>query len=100
MSPRTVPTVFCTGWRGTFRRKRAGSRKEACLKVRLWALPASAAEPTLAWRSCRSPLPSQRLRAPRAEQAVGPADATRAQLLEAMKDIIVGKAAYVGRFKQ
>ena len=29
-----------------------------------------------------------------------PADATRAQLLDAIKDIIVGKAAYVGRFKQ
>ena len=29
-----------------------------------------------------------------------PADATRAQLLDAMKDIVVGKAAYVGRFRQ
>ena len=29
-----------------------------------------------------------------------PADATRAQLLDAMKDSIVGKAAYVGRFRQ
>jgi hypothetical protein len=29
-----------------------------------------------------------------------PSDATRAQLLDAMKDIIVGKAAYVGRFRQ
>jgi phosphatidylethanolamine-binding protein (PEBP) family uncharacterized protein len=29
-----------------------------------------------------------------------PADATRAQLLDAMKDGIVGKAAYVGRFRQ
>jgi Raf kinase inhibitor-like YbhB/YbcL family protein len=29
-----------------------------------------------------------------------PADATRAQLLDAMKDVIVGKAAYVGRFRQ
>ena len=29
-----------------------------------------------------------------------PADATRAQLLDAMKDIIVGKAAYFGRFRQ
>jgi hypothetical protein len=29
-----------------------------------------------------------------------PADATRDQLLEAMKDSIVGKAAYVGRFRQ
>lgn len=29
-----------------------------------------------------------------------PVDATRAQLLDAMKDIIVGKAAYVGRFRQ
>ena len=29
-----------------------------------------------------------------------PADATRAQLLDAIKDIIVGKAAYVGRFRQ
>jgi hypothetical protein len=29
-----------------------------------------------------------------------PADATRAQLVEAMKDIIVGKAAYFGRFRQ
>jgi phosphatidylethanolamine-binding protein (PEBP) family uncharacterized protein len=29
-----------------------------------------------------------------------PPEATRAQLLEAMKDIIVGKAAYVGRFRQ
>ena len=29
-----------------------------------------------------------------------PADVTRAQLLDAMKDIIVGKAAYVGRFRQ
>ena len=29
-----------------------------------------------------------------------PAGATRAQLLDAMKDIIVGKAAYVGRFRQ
>jgi Raf kinase inhibitor-like YbhB/YbcL family protein len=29
-----------------------------------------------------------------------PADATRAQLLDAMKDCIVGKAAYVGRFRQ
>jgi len=29
-----------------------------------------------------------------------PADATRAQLLDAMKDIIAGKAAYVGRFRQ
>ena len=29
-----------------------------------------------------------------------PADATRARLLDAMKDIIVGKAAYVGRFRQ
>jgi phosphatidylethanolamine-binding protein (PEBP) family uncharacterized protein len=28
------------------------------------------------------------------------AEATRAQLLEAMKDTIVAKAAYVGRFKQ
>jgi hypothetical protein len=29
-----------------------------------------------------------------------PADATRAQLLDAMKDILVGKAAYVGRFRR
>jgi phosphatidylethanolamine-binding protein (PEBP) family uncharacterized protein len=29
-----------------------------------------------------------------------PADATRAQLLDAMQEIIVGKAAYVGRFRQ
>jgi hypothetical protein len=29
-----------------------------------------------------------------------PADATRARLLDAMKDIILGKAAYVGRFRQ
>jgi phosphatidylethanolamine-binding protein (PEBP) family uncharacterized protein len=29
-----------------------------------------------------------------------PADATRAQLLDAMKDVIVGKAAYVGRFRR
>ena len=29
-----------------------------------------------------------------------PADATRDQLLAAMKDIIVGKAAYFGRFRQ
>ena len=29
-----------------------------------------------------------------------PANATRAQLLDAMKDITVGKAAYVGRFRQ
>jgi phosphatidylethanolamine-binding protein (PEBP) family uncharacterized protein len=29
-----------------------------------------------------------------------PADATRAQLLDAMKDVIVGRAAYVGRFRQ
>jgi phosphatidylethanolamine-binding protein (PEBP) family uncharacterized protein len=29
-----------------------------------------------------------------------PSDATRAQLLDAMKDSIVGKAAYVGRFRQ
>ena len=29
-----------------------------------------------------------------------PPDATRAPLLDAMKDIIVGKAAYVGRFRQ
>ena len=29
-----------------------------------------------------------------------PPDATRAQLLDAMKDVIVGKAAYVGRFRQ
>jgi phosphatidylethanolamine-binding protein (PEBP) family uncharacterized protein len=29
-----------------------------------------------------------------------PADATRVQPLDAMKDIIVGKAAYVGRFRQ
>jgi phosphatidylethanolamine-binding protein (PEBP) family uncharacterized protein len=29
-----------------------------------------------------------------------PADATRAQLLDAMKDIIVGKSAYFGRFRQ
>jgi phosphatidylethanolamine-binding protein (PEBP) family uncharacterized protein len=29
-----------------------------------------------------------------------PVDATRAQLLDAIKDIIVGKAAYVGRFRQ
>lgn len=29
-----------------------------------------------------------------------PASATRAQLLDAMKDLIVGKAAYVGRFRQ
>jgi phosphatidylethanolamine-binding protein (PEBP) family uncharacterized protein len=29
-----------------------------------------------------------------------PANATRTQLLDAMKDIIVGKAAYVGRFRQ
>ena len=29
-----------------------------------------------------------------------PVDATRAQLLDAMKDIIVAKAAYVGRFRQ
>ena len=28
------------------------------------------------------------------------ADATRAQLFDAMKDITVGKAAYVGRFRQ
>jgi|SoiMetStandDraft_2_1073263.scaffolds.fasta_scaffold384495_2 hypothetical protein len=28
------------------------------------------------------------------------ADATRTQLLEAMKGIIIGKAAYVGRFTQ
>jgi phosphatidylethanolamine-binding protein (PEBP) family uncharacterized protein len=29
-----------------------------------------------------------------------PPDATRAQLLGAMKDVIVGKAAYLGRFRQ
>ena len=29
-----------------------------------------------------------------------PADATRAQLLDAMTDVFVGKAAYVGRFRQ
>jgi hypothetical protein len=29
-----------------------------------------------------------------------PADATRKQLLDAMRDIVVGKAAYVGRFRQ
>ena len=29
-----------------------------------------------------------------------PADATRVQLLDAIKDVIVGKAAYVGRFRQ
>lgn len=29
-----------------------------------------------------------------------PAGATRAQLLDAMKDIIVGKSAYFGRFRQ
>ena len=29
-----------------------------------------------------------------------PADATRNQLLDAMRDVIVGKAAYVGRFRQ
>ena len=29
-----------------------------------------------------------------------PADATRVQLLDAMKDIIVGKSAYFGRFRQ
>ena len=29
-----------------------------------------------------------------------PADATRTQLIEAMKDIVVAKAAYVGRFRQ
>jgi hypothetical protein len=29
-----------------------------------------------------------------------PVDATRAQLLDAMKDVIVHKAAYVGRFRQ
>ena len=29
-----------------------------------------------------------------------PADATRGQLLNAMRDIIVGKSAYVGRFRQ
>ena len=29
-----------------------------------------------------------------------PADATRAQFLDAIKDVIVGKAAYVGRFRQ
>jgi phosphatidylethanolamine-binding protein (PEBP) family uncharacterized protein len=29
-----------------------------------------------------------------------PADATRTQLLDAMRDNVVGKAAYVGRFHQ
>ena len=29
-----------------------------------------------------------------------PADATRARLLDAMKEIIVGKSAYVGRLRQ
>ena len=29
-----------------------------------------------------------------------PPEVTRAQLLDAMKDVIVGKAAYVGRFRQ
>ena len=29
-----------------------------------------------------------------------PADATRAQLLDAIKESIVGKAGYVGRFRQ
>ncbi len=29
-----------------------------------------------------------------------PVDATRAQLLDAMKDVVVAKAAYVGRFRQ
>jgi phosphatidylethanolamine-binding protein (PEBP) family uncharacterized protein len=29
-----------------------------------------------------------------------PADATRGPLLEAMKDLVVGKAAYVGRFRR
>jgi hypothetical protein len=29
-----------------------------------------------------------------------PPDATRARLLEAMKGVIAGKAAYVGRFRQ
>jgi hypothetical protein len=29
-----------------------------------------------------------------------PAEVTRAQLFEAMKDAIVGKTAYFGRFKQ
>jgi hypothetical protein len=31
---------------------------------------------------------------------IAPADATRAQLLDAMKDSIVGKSAYVDRFRQ
>jgi len=31
---------------------------------------------------------------------MAPSRSTRAQLLDAMKDIIVGKAAYVGRFHQ
>jgi len=29
-----------------------------------------------------------------------PTDATRAQLLDAMQDVIVGKSAYFGRFRQ
>jgi phosphatidylethanolamine-binding protein (PEBP) family uncharacterized protein len=29
-----------------------------------------------------------------------PADATRAQLLDAMREVVLAKAAYVGRFRQ
>ena len=102
MSRRMVPMASFTGWRGTSPSKRAGSPREAFLKARLLELrgvgrgnyfgPGAPAGPRYHHYVFELYALSATLNLP--------ADATRAQLLDAMKDIIVGKAAYVGRFRQ
>ena len=91
-----------TGWRGTFPPKLGGSWREASRKARFPELRESAAETILGHGAPAGPRYHHYVFELFALSAMLelPADATRVQLLDAMKDIIVGKAAYVGRFRQ
>lgn len=102
MSRPTVPMTSSTGWRGTFPPQRAGSRRGVSRKARFPELPESAAESISGLAPPAGPRYHHYVFELYALSAMLdlPADATRAQLLDAMKDIIVGKAAYVGRFRQ
>ena len=103
MSRPPVPMTCSTGWRGTFPQRPAGSPREASSpKVPVAGTagvgrgnyfgPGAPAGPRYHHYVFELYALSKMLDLP--------SDATRAQLLDAMKDIIVGKAAYVGRFRQ
>ena len=101
MSRRTVPMASFTGSRGTFPQKR---------RIPEGSLPEGAVSGTAGVGRGNYFGPGAPA-GPRYHQNVFelyalsgmldfPADTTRAQRLAAMKDIVVGKAAYVGRFRQ